>query len=232
MTDNRFFCRIGRKVVVTGHYGSGKTEFSVSLAFLLATRTTEKLAVVDLDIINPYFRSREQKAMLLDHGICVYGSSFESEITAELPSLGANIRTPLEDDDSRVIIDCGGNDSGAIILNQFTKYLCDDTTVIAVINASRPETCTLQGALSHIAAIEAATGLTVTEIVNNSHMLSETTADTIIEGHDLCVLICNEAKKSILCNCYPKETVVPEDLASLPEALMPLGLYMRPTWLY
>jgi len=232
MTDERLFSQTGRKIIVTGHYGSGKTEFSVSLALLLAVKNAGKLALVDLDIVNPYFRSRECRDTLQHAGISVYGSAFESEITLELPALGSKLRAPLEDAGCRVIIDTGGNDSGALVLNQFQKYFSDDdTTVLTVVNANRPDTRDLKGALSHIKSIEAATGLIITGIVNNCHMLRETTAETIASGHELCRKICEETGKELWCDCYPDGIVDPNDLGRLSENLMPLGLYLRPTWL-
>ena len=221
-----------RKTIVTGHYGSGKTEFSVSLAMLLAGQRTGKLAVIDLDIVNPYFRSRECRKILEDAGVGVYGSIYKTEITAELPALAAGARAPLEDKNCRVIVDAGGNDSGAIVLNQFSKYFTDDeTTMLAVVNMSRPDTSTLNGAIEHIRSIEVVTGLTVNGIVNNCHLLRETTADIIIKGHAFCIRVCEEMQKKLYCNCYPEEIVNPNDLAGLSGSLMPLGLHMRPTWL-
>jgi energy-coupling factor transporter ATP-binding protein EcfA2 len=90
-----------RILLVTGHYGSGKTEFAVSLALLTARqdgRPYPKTALVDLDIANPYFRSRERRDLLEASGIGVYGSLYKTEITAELPALAANVRAPLEDE--------------------------------------------------------------------------------------------------------------------------------------
>jgi len=232
MTDRRLFTCTGRKIVVTGHYGSGKTEFSISLALKLASQSTEKLAIIDLDIVNPYFRSREQRALLENSGISVYGSTYDTEITAELPAIGATIKTPLEDKNCRVIVDVGGNDSGARALNQFIKYFSDgETSILVVINACRPETTTIKGALEHINAIESTTNLTITGIVNNSHMLRETTAAEIIFGHDLCEKICEETNKQLWLNCYPAGIVDPEELAGLSGELVPLGHYMRPAWL-
>ena len=232
MTDERFYDQTGRKIIVTGHYGSGKTEFAVSLAMLLAAKGHENLALVDLDIVNPYFRSRERRDMLGEAGIPVYGSAFEGETTIEIPALGASVRAPLEDEKCRVIIDVGGNDTGALVLNQFRKYLGgEDTTVFSIVNASRPDTSNLDGALEHIAAIEAQTGLKVTGLVNNGHMLRETTADTVKRGHDLCSEVCRATGKELWCDCYPEGIVDPSDLEGLSGRLMPMGLYMRPTWL-
>jgi len=240
-TSERFYYHTGRIIIVTGHYGSGKTEFAVSLAMRLAAdksgiRNSEfgtgNISLIDLDIVNPYFRSRERRDTLEDAGISVYGSVFDREVTAELPALGANIRTPLEDKNRRVIIDAGGNDSGALVLNQFSKYFTDgETTVLAVVNANRPDTSDVKGALEHIAAIEAITGLTVSGIVNNCHLLRETTAEIVRKGHELCVMVCGATGEQLWCDCYPEGIVKPEDLSGLSGNLMPLGLYMRPTWL-
>ena len=92
-----------RITVVTGHYGSGKTEFSVNYALYLA-RCGYQTALVDLDIANPYFRSREQQQYLAEMGVKVYGNAYGYEITAEIPAVNAAARGPLEDPDCRVVV--------------------------------------------------------------------------------------------------------------------------------
>jgi hypothetical protein len=243
LIDELKFLESYRKTIVTGHYGSGKTEFSVSLIMQLAKKlnqTSETAAIppqsgfalIDLDIVNPYFRSREKREMLENAGINVYGSMYETEITAELPALGATVRTPLEDKNCRVVVDLGGNDTGALILNQFKKYFTnDDSEMFAVINANRPETATVRDVLRHLTAIEIAVGIRLSRIVNNTHMLHETTTDDIIKGNDLCKEVSATLGIPILCNCYPARIVDPAKFADLDEPLMPLGLYLRPTWL-
>ena len=237
-----FFDRIGRKTIVTGHYGSGKTEFSVSLAMHIAVgskrpyrendKSYDSYALIDLDIVNPYFRSRERRELLQKSGITVFGSVYKEEVTLELPALGASLRAPLEDSSCRVIIDTGGNDTGALILNQFTKYFKDEETkVLAVVNANRPDTSDIKSAIEHISAIEHSTALVVTGIVNNMHLLRETTVDDIIRGHEFCDKICQATGKPVICDCYPEDLVNPDELSGLSENLMPLGLYMRPKWL-
>jgi len=258
MTVESILNHIKRKTIVTGHYGSGKTEFTVSLAILMADslrvsggraqenrppvlsegRTQENrppVSIIDLDIINPYFRSREQREMLKKAGIDIYGSAFETESTAEMPALSAKLRAPLEDKQCRVLIDTGGNDAGAVVLNQFTKYFTDDeTTVLAIVNANRPDTSDISKAIEHIEAIELITNLKITYIVNNTHMLRETTVADIIKGQKLCEEISKKTGKHLLCTCYPEGIINPEELKALTNEicnLMPLGLYMRPTWL-
>ena len=220
-----------RKTIVVGHYGSGKTEFSVSLAMRLSSLGVSKLAIVDLDIINPYFRSRERREMLSEAGIGVYGSAYDTEITAELPALGANSRAPLENPACNVIIDSGGNSAGAIVLNQFTQYFTDDeTAMIAVINNNRPETDTVEKAIAHITAIEDITQIKVSQIVNNSHLLFDTSTDTIVSGHLFCKKICAQIGVRLFCDCYPVGMIDPENLIGVCEKLLPMGLYMRPMW--
>ena len=224
-----------RVMVVTGHYGSGKTEFCVSLAMRLSRMgygPYEQLALVDLDIANPYFRSRERRVELERAGVGVYGSAYEHEITAELPALGANIRTPLENPNSRVIVDVGGNDSGAVVLNQFTKYFGPEQAIfLIVVNANRPETRDLEGALEHLEAIERKTGRRIDGVINNCHLLRETDAACVEKGHRLCEQVCAATGKLLWCDCYPEGIVDPGALEGKYEHLMPLGLYMRPTWL-
>ena len=229
--DLPFMNDLGRKTIITGHYGSGKTEFSISLAINLA-KTFDDIAIIDLDIVNPYFRSREKRDILNNAGISVYGSVYEKEIAAELPALGAGLRAPLENNSCKVIIDTGGNDTGALVLNQFTKYFTDEeTTVLAVVNANRPDTSCIDGVLKHIKAIEKITNLNVSAIVNNTHMLRQTTADDILKGYAVCEKACAETGKRMLCNCYPEGIIDPDVLAESLNDLMPLGLYMRPAWL-
>lgn len=224
-----------RITVVTGHYGSGKTEFCVSLAMRLSRLgygPWGRLALIDLDIANPYFRSRERKAQLEAAGVSVYGNAYEHEITAELPALGANIRAPLEDRDCRVIVDVGGNDTGALVLNQFEKYLGpEEALFLIVVNANRPETRDLEGALAHMAAIERKTGRRVDGVINNTHMLLETRARDIEKGHRLCERLCRETGRFLWCDCCPAGIVPGEELAGKYEYLLPLGLYMRPSWI-
>ena len=224
-----------RIMVVAGHYGSGKTEFCVSLAMRLARRgygPYKRLAMIDLDIANPYFRSRERKSELEAAGVSLYGNAYEHEITAELPALGANIRTPLEDGDCRVIVDVGGNDTGAVVLNQFEKYLGpEEALFLAVVNTNRPETRDVEGALSHLRAIERKTGRRVDGVINNCHLLLETDAECVSKGHRLCEAVCEAAGLFIWCDCYPEGIVDAAALEGRYEYLMPMGLYMRPSWI-
>jgi len=229
MQTEKFFNK--RILIVAGHYGSGKTEFAVSLAMQAAQEGLLPLAVIDLDVVNPYFRSRECAAMLQAAGVEIQGSFFGHNVTAEIPELSANIRRPLEDKDCRVIIDLGGNEAGARILKQFSKYFQgDDFSLAIVLNANRYETRNAEDAIEQIELIENELGIKADYLINNTHLLRETAAEDIARGRRLC----NETAKlrdyEILCDCYPQGIIEP---SVLDKDLIPfgVGMYLRQSWL-
>ena len=224
-----------RIIVVAGHYGSGKTELAVSLAMQLASRKDSafpRLAVVDLDVANPYFRSRERMQLLHDHHVSLYADAFDSTgTTAELPALTAALRAPLEDGGCRTIVDLGGNDAGARVLKQFSKYFQGDSHELwAVVNFRRYETLTVENAREHVESIRRELEMPVTGLVNNTHLLRETTADIIREGYGKAAALSGIMGIPLLFTCYPAGLVSPGELADI-QPLMPLGLYMRPAYL-
>ena len=239
--DNAHILRDKRIRVIVGHYGSGKTEFSVNYAFRLAEQG-RRTALVDLDIANPYFRSREKQSPLQEKGIRVYSNTFGYDITADLPAIAAGIKAPLEDLACDTVVDAGGDDLGARILIQFDKYWrggeCD---LFCVVNANRRETGTVDGAMSHIIRIEAETNLKVTGLINNTHLLRETTAADILKGWRVCRELSDRLGIPIKYNCCV-ENLIPEveNLISGhgmkgkgPDdfQLFPMHLHMRDCWL-
>ena len=164
-----------RITLIVGHYGSGKTEFSVNHVINLK-KQFDKVAILDMDIANPYFRSRERQEFLEDMDIAVHFNSFGYDITEDLPAISACMKAPLENKDYMVVADVGGDNAGARVLNQFKKYFVDesDCEMLIVVNANRPETDTVEGALYHIQTIQAETGLKVKGLINNTHLLRET----------------------------------------------------------
>ena len=220
--------------IVTGHYGSGKTEFSVNCAMKLAQQG-KKTALVDLDIANPYFRSRERQKLLEDKGVQVYSNTFGHDITADLPAITARIKAPLEDSGCNTIVDAGGDDSGARILIQFDKYFMgDDCDLFCVVNTNRPETNTLKGALSHISRIENETNLKITGLVNNTHLLRETKSEDIIKGYLLCKELSFKLNIPLKYNCCIDGLIDELKLKSKEFDdfnIFQMKLYMRDSWL-
>ena len=224
-----------RIIVIAGHYGSGKTELAVSLAMDLSAqkeKTYPRLAVVDLDVANPYFRSRERMQLLRDHHVSLYADAFDSTgTTAELPALTAALRAPLEDEGCQTLIDLGGNDAGARVLKQFAKYFQGpDHELWAVVNFRRYETLTVENARAHVEAIQGELDMRVTGLVNNTHLLRETTPDIIREGWEKARALSGQMGIPLLFTCYPASLVSSESLSGI-APLMPLGLYMRPAYL-
>ena len=221
-----------RKIAVTGHFGSGKTEFAVSLAFALAARNSsgEHLALCDLDIENPYFRSRERQDALNAAGVAVYSDPSGGRNGSELQTISAAIRAPLEDDGCRVILDCGGDNTGAMVLNQFSKYFpTGEYQLLCVVNCNRPGTDTPEKAAAHIRAIEETTGLTVTGLISNAHLIRFTTADTVLEGWTFTKQVEALSGVPALAACC-MEPLVPE-VAGHGFDVFPIGMFMRDSYL-
>lgn len=175
---------------MTGHFGSGKTEFAVSLAFALAGLKASEpgcmkessLALADLDIENPYFRSRERQTELNEAGIAVYSDPFDGKNASELQVISASILAPIQNEDCRVIADCGGDQAGARILNQFSRHFREDYQLLSVVNCRRPGTDTVEKALQQIEDAQAVTGLRVTGLISNAHMIRYTSAEDVLSG--------------------------------------------------
>ena len=220
--------------VIVGHYGSGKTEFSINYAIQLAKKY-DKVAIADLDIANPYFRSREATALLETRGIAVYGNSFGYEITAEIPALTARAKAPLEDETCQSVVDAGGDDFGAKVLVQFDKYLGgDDCDVFFVVNANRKETSTLHGVLEHAKRIECETSLKITGLVNNTHMLRSTVCNDVEKGYLLCKEVSEKISVPIKYNCFIKDILIDvqeKNIGNPDFNPFPMSLYMRASWL-
>lgn len=216
-----------RVLLITGHYGTGKTEFSVNLALALA-HAGEKTLLADLDIVNPYFRSRERKALLEGAGVRVICSS-QACSDADIPALPAEILTVLEDRSYRGVLDIGGDPDGARVLARFQpKIINEDYQLIFVLNANRPEVRTADNAVSYLRAIEAVTGLTCGGIVNNTHLCGETTADEIRKGARLAQEVSGLTGLPVLCHVATEPVV--NQLGDFEEPIFPIQIRMKKPW--
>ncbi len=162
-----------------GHYGSGKTNIAVNYAFKLAQEGLP-VAIADLDIVNPYFRTKDSQEELEAAGIQYIGLPFAGT-NVDLPALPAEMYGVLERREKYVIMDIGGDDRGAYALGRYTPMILEegDYEMYFVANFYRPLTRTAEEALEVMREIEAAAGLKFTAIINNSNLGELTGSDTV-----------------------------------------------------
>lgn len=210
--------------VISGHYGSGKTEISVNLAIL-----NKVDMLIDLDIVNPYFRSREAEEELNELNIEVVSSPLGNSPGSDLPYLSARMYAPFHNENIKAIIDLGGDDVGAKVFRQFGDFDIKDVDHLLVVNVFRAKTSTKEGIIKQVKEIEGSSGLKVKGLINNSNLLKETKEEDILYGQE----IINEAAKEldlsvVYTTIYEKIENIKEDF--LGENIK-LKLYLRQEWL-
>ena len=216
-----------RVSIITGHYGTGKTELSVNLALALAAEG-KRVMLADLDIVNPSFRARERRPQLEAAGSQVISSS-QACSDADVPALPAELLAILENRDIRGILDIGGDPVGARVLARFQpKIVQEDYQLIFVLNANRPEVREAEHAIAYLRSIEAVTGLTCSGIVNNTHLCGETTPAEIRKGAALAEAVSRQTGIPIL--CHTAEVRFADAVSDLREPVFPITINMKKPW--
>ena len=179
-----------RIVLLSGHYGSGKTNIAVNLALQLR-QTRERVAIADIDIVNPYFRTRDSQAELEAAGIRLISSEFASS-NVDLPALPQDVYAITDDRSLSAVIDVGGDDRGALALGRWRDAILQegDYEMLFVINRFRPLTATPEDAVEVMREIEIASGIPFTAVVNNSNLGDETTARDVLESGAYAANVC------------------------------------------
>ena len=214
-----------RLTLVTGHYGTGKTEFSVNLALALAAEGA-RTALADLDIVNPYFRSREQRCLLEAAGVRLIAAA-QALADADVPALPAELHALLEDRTVRGVLDIGGDPSGARVLARYrARILKEDYQLLYVVNARRPEVRTAERSVEYLRGIEAVTGLRCTGLVNNTHLCGETAPEDVREGAALAEEVSRLAGVPVV--CHAAEARFQDQLRDLP--LFPIEIKKKKPW--
>ena len=215
-----------RITVITGHYGCGKTNLSVNLA-LNAAKIWEKVTVVDLDLVNPYFRTADFKKLFEEKGINLIAPDF-ANTNLDVPSVQFDIEL-LAAGDGCLIIDVGGDDAGAFALGRYAQALnnhIDELEMLYVINQRRNLTETADEAVSLMYEIEAASRMKHTAVVNNTNLGCETTAEIIAQSKNFADEV---SAKTGLPLAF---TTCPEDLCSSLENndILPIKVFVKPLW--
>lgn len=169
-----------RVTIFSGHYGSGKTNLAVNYAMMLRNMDY-KVSIADLDIVNPYFRTKDSEELFSKNDIELVSLPF-ANTSVDLPSLPSAAYGLFDRKDRQVIIDLGGDDRGALALGRFVPRLKEDNDyeMVFTVNFYRPLTTTVEEAYEVFKEIEYAAKLKFTKIVNNSNLGKETTADDVI----------------------------------------------------
>ena len=171
-----------RLTILCGHYGSGKTNIAVNMAYDLRSQR-DNVAVADLDIVNPYFRSKDSQDDFRHMGIRLICSEFASS-NVDLPSMPADLYALTDDRSLSAILDIGGDDRGAYALGRLRDAILheDDYDMYLVVNRCRPLTPDAQSTVEVLHEIEAACGIPFTGIINNTNLARETTADVVLSS--------------------------------------------------
>ena len=173
-----------RLTLFAGHYGSGKTNIAVNYALLLAGEG-KPVVIADLDIVNPYFRTKDSAKVLADAGVELISPQF-ANTNVDLPALPAEAYRLVTDKSTYGIMDIGGDDRGAYALGRYVPAILEenDYRMVFVANSYRPLTRTPEEAMEVMREIEAACGLKFTDIINNANLGTETTAETVLAARD------------------------------------------------
>ena len=217
-------------IVIVGGYGSGKSEVSVNLARHLARTEQRHIAIADLDIVNPYFRSREAAKQLDQLGIKSLIPPGELS-QSELPVIIPEIKSSIQQFDGRLVLDVGGDDAGATVLaslgDAFQRGRYD---LLMVLNAYRPFTSDLPGSLKKMGEIEQACGLTFTGLISNSHLIEQTNDEVIYHGLDLTRQVAEKTGLPLVFMSAMREVVAQLDPKKVDCAVLPLERLLLKPW--
>ena len=212
--------------IICGHYGCGKTNLSLNLA--LAEREKGRgVTIVDLDIVNQYFRSSDYKELLEGNGIKLVCSK-SAGTNVDSPALPAEIFAAFDGNDS-VIIDVGGDDAGAIALGRFApRVINEGYKMYYVINKYRKLIETPQLAAELLSEIEAACRLKACAVINNSHLCDLTTPQTIIDGASYAKQTAEYIGLPLIMTTAQRKFI--PSLEGKVENLYPIDLYVKLPW--
>ncbi|MBO5454782.1 MAG: hypothetical protein J6A69_12595 [Clostridia bacterium] len=216
-----------RLTIFAGHYGSGKTNIAVNWAIYLA-QDNKNVAIADLDIVNPYFRTKDSADILEEKGIRLISSPF-ANTNVDTPALPAEAYAVLEKDVTG-IIDVGGDDRGALALGRYTPAILKENNyeMLFVINKFRPLTRTADDCIAVMSEIEEAAKIKFTGIVNNSNLGDITTAEDIFSSFEYAREVSEKTGLEIKMTTV-KESIFGEVSAKCENAF-PIKLYVKQSW--
>jgi hypothetical protein len=216
-------------IIIAGNYGSGKSETAVNLA---ATGKAQGLSVkiTDLDLVNPYFRSREARQPLTDMGVEVILPD-PKYMHADLPILTPAVAGMIQNPAELTILDAGGDDVGVTVLAALADvFKGREIQMLQVINPLRPFTENLEGCLTIKKEIEESSKLKVTGLVSNANLIDETTPDIIYDGYDLVSQVADATGLDIAFITASTSLMPQLDMARFTCPVLPIARKLAPPW--
>ena len=209
--------------VITGHYGCGKTNVSVNLA-LMKARQAERVAVVDLDIVNPYFRTADFGELFADKGIRLVAPMYANS-NLDIPALSFDLAGIISEYDS-VIIDVGGDPEGAAALGRYSDVLGkrEDLGLYYVVNKYRYLTSTPEEAVELLREIEAAGTVPCSGVINNSNLGKLTDSKIVAESAEYAREVAKAVGVPLVCTCSEER-----NLTGI-ENGMGVEIFVKPVW--
>ena len=194
-----------RLTLLCGHYGSGKTNIAVNMALDLK-KQRDNVAVADLDIVNPYFRTKDSSADFERAGIRLIVSEYANS-NLDIPALPQDMYALTDDKTLSAVIDVGGDDRGALALGRLAPKIVEenDYEMLMVINKFRPLTPDAESTLEVMREIEQAGGIRFTGIVNNSNLGDETTEEDVLKSIEYANEVSNISRLPVVLTTVRKE---------------------------
>lgn len=216
-------------IVAVGNYGSGKTEVCINLA-VHRKRHGIDVCIADLDLVNPYFRTREAQKPLSEIGIDVILPPAQY-LQADLPILSPQVAGMIRRPSPLTILDAGGDDVGATVLASLEDELKRKSLrVLQIVNPLRPFTETVEGCLKIRREIERASRLTVDGIIGNANLIDETTLEDIYKGHDFVKGLCEQSKLPLEFITIAKDLLPNADMQRFACPVLPIERQLVPPW--
>lgn len=199
--------------IVTGHFGSGKTEVAINLAMSFA-KSGEAVTIVDLDIVNTYFRTQDAKTELENAGIKVISPQF-ANTNLDMPTVPPEVISVFADTTSTIVFDVGGDKDGAFALGQYKRFFDKEAySLYFVVNTRRPLTSSADDILEYMAQIEAASRLKITDLVNNTNLSVQTDIDVLLGGQPVIDEVSSRTgiALSMICGKHDVVSKLPDNL--------------------
>jgi len=216
-------------VIIVGNYGSGKTEVSINLA-VNRKRAGVDVKIADLDLVNPYFRTREARKPLSKLGIEVVVPE-EKYLQADLPILSPVISGLIRQPSDLTLIDAGGNDVGATVLAALADSFRNKSVhMLQVVNPFRPFTDTIESCLKMRDEIERASKMAINGIIGNANLIDETSVDDIYNGYDFVKTLSGESRLPLKFITASVELLPEIDMGRLSCPVLPIERQLVPPW--